>query len=147
MLLSGPTCYSFQTFALPIPLVSSPSRWVKINVDGSFCSVVNLVGVGVVFHDEAGSYAGDFVLKLPHATNPRMVELMATRDGILWDDIKDGLRVFVESKVCHVRRSANVVAHCMAKFTLSSDFNSIGLRNLQIHYQRFFYKTLCFLDF
>ncbi|RXH92788.1 hypothetical protein DVH24_042562 [Malus domestica] len=102
---------------------------------------MNLVGVGVVFRDEAGSYAGDFIRKLPHATNPRMVELMATQDGILWDvqrhwqhvvqdigslkkgssptdllvkDIREGLRVFVESK---------------------------------IHYQRFFYKTVCFLDF
>ncbi|RXI07952.1 hypothetical protein DVH24_014518 [Malus domestica] len=126
----SPTCCSSQTFALAIPLVSSPLRIVD-------------------------SYVGGFVQKIPHVTNLNMVEPMAARDGILWvvqwhwqqsfwsvtpyrwfktlkgfsptdilvEDIREGLRVFVESKVCHVCRS-NVAAHCMAKLALSSNFNS-----------------------
>ena len=44
---------------------------------------------------------------------------------LLVEDIREGLRVFVESKVCHVCQSTNVAAHCMPKLALSSNFNSL----------------------
>ncbi|RXH92952.1 hypothetical protein DVH24_011976 [Malus domestica] len=45
------------------------SGWVKNNVDGSFLADSNLGGVGVVFRDEASSYAGGFVCYVRRATN------------------------------------------------------------------------------
>lgn len=40
------------------------------------------------------------------------------------EDIKTTLRNFVNSKVCHVRKSSKIVAHRMVKLALISNFNS-----------------------
>lgn len=47
----------------------------------------------------------------------------ATFDLIV-EDIKTTLRNFINSKVCHVRKFANLTAHRMVKLALISNFNS-----------------------
>ncbi|RXH67396.1 hypothetical protein DVH24_027543 [Malus domestica] len=44
--------------------------------------------------------------------------------GLLIEDIKTRLWDFASSRVTHVRRSANVVAHKLAKLALSPNFTS-----------------------
>ncbi|XP_068337725.1 uncharacterized protein [Pyrus communis] len=58
--------------------------WVKINVDGSFLSRSNMGGVGGVFRDKTGSYAGGFVCQIPYASCFTMVKFLAVREGIRW---------------------------------------------------------------
>lgn len=58
--------------------------WVKINVDGYFLPGLNVGGVGGVFHDKVGIYAGGFVRQISPASSPTMVEFLAVRKGICW---------------------------------------------------------------
>lgn len=44
--------------------------------------------------------------------------------NLIVEDIKTTLRNFVNSKVCHVCKSANLAAHRMVKLALISNFNS-----------------------
>lgn len=105
----------------------------------------------MIFLKEVGSYARGFVRKISHVTNLRMVEVLAARDDVCWqqiileydalhvvqavgslhggssaiglliDDIKTSLRGFLALRICHVHRSVNVVAHKIGK--LASIFN------------------------
>lgn len=87
-----------QSRASQAPTSSSlpQAGWIKINVDGSLNSATNLGGVGAVFRDEAGSYAGGFVRQI-HASSPTMVELLTVRDGLCWTMQRNLLRIILES--------------------------------------------------
>ena len=56
-------------------------------VDGVFCAATNSRGVNVIFCNEVGSYVGGFVRKISHVTNLRMVEVLAARDDVCWQQI------------------------------------------------------------
>ncbi|XP_070672474.1 uncharacterized protein [Malus domestica] len=79
---------SAQPQTAPCPLLSPsrwsspPPKWIMINVDASFCSYSKSGGIGVVFHDEAGTYVGGFICKIPHAIDPYTVEILAARASL-----------------------------------------------------------------
>lgn len=59
-----------------------PSNWIKINVDASFYANTKCRGIGVVFRDEAGSYARGFICKIPHVTDPYTTEILTACEGL-----------------------------------------------------------------
>ncbi|RXI01388.1 hypothetical protein DVH24_014737, partial [Malus domestica] len=82
----------------------------------------NVGGVGGVFRDEAGSYAGGFVRQIPSASCSTMVEFLAVHEEICWAMEMNLDRIIVECdslQVCYVHRSTNVAAHGMAKLAMS----------------------------
>lgn len=84
LISSKPNLFSLPNLCPHHPVGVLPFWMGKIKRWWVFLFCCEFGGHWCSFCDEAGSYAGDFVWKLPHATNPIMVELMAARDGILW---------------------------------------------------------------
>ncbi|RXI00334.1 hypothetical protein DVH24_037882 [Malus domestica] len=99
-----------------------PSYWIKIKVDGAFCAATNYRGVSVICPNEVSSYARGFVRKISHVTNLRMVGVLAARDDVCWQQII--LDMWVASRICHVHRSTNVVAHRIGKLVSIFNFAS-----------------------
>lgn len=46
-----------------------------------YCAATQSGGIGVVFWDEAGSYAGGFTRKISHVISPNIVEILTAREG------------------------------------------------------------------
>ncbi|KAM1574335.1 hypothetical protein ACFX1Z_043686 [Malus domestica] len=101
-----------------IALDSPLAGWMKVNVDGSFLVGSNIGGVGAVFRNKVDSYAGGFVVQAigKRGQGSSLMELLV-------EDIHALLRVFVDSSVCYMRRTANVTAYSMAKLAISSSID------------------------
>ncbi|KAM1574334.1 hypothetical protein COP1_044199 [Malus domestica] len=88
-----------------IALDSPLAGWMKVNVDGSFLVGSNIGGVGAVVQAIGKRGQGSSLMEL------------------LVEDIHALLRVFVDSSVCYMRRTANVTAYSMAKLAISSSID------------------------
>nr|XP_028956464.1 uncharacterized protein LOC114824203 [Malus domestica] len=66
----------------PSRWIPPPPNWIKINVDAFFCANSKCKGIGVVFHNKAGSYTGGFVCKTPNTTNPNTSKILAAHEGL-----------------------------------------------------------------
>ncbi|KAM1023311.1 hypothetical protein TB2_044082 [Malus domestica] len=88
-----------------IALDSPLAGWMKVNVDGSFLVGSNIGGVGAVVQAIGKRGQGSSLIEL------------------LVEDIHALLRVFVDSSVCYMRRTANVTAYSMAKLGISSSID------------------------
>jgi ribonuclease HI len=106
--------------------------WIKANVDGAFSSDSGCGGCGVVLRDHHGGFRGGatrFLAKekgfdrvcvesdcLGAVAKIRSTEVNRSSHGPLVEEIKEMMKDFAGLSVRHVRRTANGVAHLLAKF-------------------------------
>ncbi|CAN6713261.1 unnamed protein product [Malus baccata var. baccata] len=111
-------------------------------MDGAFRAASEVGGIGVVFRDKVGSYAGGSFVELPieglHWALQRNVQCIilecdalqvvqgvgslkrgSSSSDLLLEDVQEYLRCFGSSKFSHISRSANGPAHRMAKLALN----------------------------
>ncbi|GMN35753.1 hypothetical protein TIFTF001_005489 [Ficus carica] len=103
------------------------SGYLKLNVDASISPESDHIGIGAVICDEKGRILGAMEKSVEGTFSPFLAECIALREGPILENVKQLLAQLWNLGVYHIRRSANHVAHLLARFGFNSNCTNVWI--------------------
>ncbi|XP_060962068.1 uncharacterized protein LOC133032213 [Cannabis sativa] len=102
--------------------------FVKVNVDGALFSVQGRYGLGLIARSAAGMVLGARILSREGSLQPHIVQAIGIKEALSWSKANGWSDVVVKTDC--LRRSANKVAHALARSSLSEADRIFSMNSL-----------------